>query len=55
MDEREKQLNKLHSGFLREKMDDIMNSCYSRCTERSRPGSSVTGRQVTCIGTPLLT
>ena len=40
--------------YLIEKQEHILDQCFALCTERSKPGSTLTGRQVTCSGTPPL-
>ena len=36
--------------FLMDKQDTILNNCFALCTEKSKPGSSLTGKQLTCVG-----
>lgn len=42
-----KQFNRL---FLHEKQENILDHCYKKCTGKNKPGSSLSGREITCIG-----
>lgn len=52
MDEKEhKNLNALKRGYLMQKHDNILDHCFALCTDKGKPGSSLTGKQITCVGT----
>ena len=47
----EQRKNGLKRMYLIEKQEHILDRCFATCTDKSKPGSTLTGRQVTCSGT----
>ena len=51
MDSKEqKNSNSIKRNYLVQKHDSILEHCFSLCTDKGKPGSSLSNKQITCVG-----